>query len=112
MAGKFEIYKGKNGEFYFRLKAGNGEIILTSEGYKSKTSAKNGVASVQKNCGNDDCYEVKEAKNGAAYFVLKAANRQEIGRSQMYKSSDSCKKGMASVGRNGSSDNVVDLSAE
>ena len=42
MAGKFEIYKDKKGEFRFRLKAGNGQIILASEGYKAKTSCKNG----------------------------------------------------------------------
>jgi len=46
---KFEIYKDKAGEFRFRLKATNGEIILASEGYKAKASCKNGIASVQKN---------------------------------------------------------------
>ena len=43
MAGKFELYKDKAGEFRFRLKAGNGEIILASEGYKQKASAMNGT---------------------------------------------------------------------
>ena len=104
----FRVLEAKNGEFYFRLKAGNGEVILTSEGYKAKASAKNGVASVQKNCGDNACYETKEAKNGKHYFVLKAANRQVIGQSQMYKDAASCKKGMASVKRNGSTDKVVE----
>lgn len=49
MAGKFEIYKDKAGKFRFRLKAGNGEIIASSEAYESKAAAKNGIASVQKN---------------------------------------------------------------
>ncbi|MUL80506.1 MULTISPECIES: YegP family protein [unclassified Mycolicibacterium] len=49
MAGKFELYKDARGEFRFRLKAGNGEIIATGEGYKSKASAINGIESVQKN---------------------------------------------------------------
>ena len=49
MAGKFELYKDKGGKFRFRLKASNGEIIASSEGYSSKASAKNGIASVQKN---------------------------------------------------------------
>jgi hypothetical protein len=49
MAGKFEIYKDKAGEFRFRLKAGNGQNILASEGYKKKPSALNGVESVRKN---------------------------------------------------------------
>lgn len=48
MAAKFELYKDKSGEFRFRLKAGNGEIILVSEGYKQKASALNGIESVQK----------------------------------------------------------------
>ena len=46
---KFEIYKDKAGEFRFRLKATNGQIIATSEGYKAMKSCKNGIASVQKN---------------------------------------------------------------
>lgn len=46
---KFEIYTDKAGEFRFRLKATNGEIIATSEGYKALTSCKNGIESVKKN---------------------------------------------------------------
>ena len=49
MAGKFEITEDKAGKYRFRLKAGNGEIIAVSEGYETKASAKNGIASVQKN---------------------------------------------------------------
>ena len=49
MAGKFELYKDAKGKFRFRLKAGNGEIIAVGEAYDSKASAKNGIASVQKN---------------------------------------------------------------
>jgi len=49
MAGKFEIIKDKRGEYRFHLKAANGEIIASSEGYKTKASAQNGIESVQKN---------------------------------------------------------------
>lgn len=49
MAGKFEVYKDARGEFRFRLKAGNGEVIATGEGYKTKASALNGIESVKKN---------------------------------------------------------------
>ncbi len=49
MAGKFELYKDKRGEFRFRLKASNGQTILASEGYKAKPGAKNGIESVKKN---------------------------------------------------------------
>ena len=48
MAGKFEIYKDKAGKFRFRLKASNGQIIAVGEGYKSKTSARNGIDSVKR----------------------------------------------------------------
>ncbi|WP_426986262.1 YegP family protein [Pseudarthrobacter sp. Y6] len=53
MAGKFEVYKDKSGGFRFRLKAGNGETIASSESYKTKASALNGVESVKKNAGSD-----------------------------------------------------------
>lgn len=54
MAGKWELYTDKGGEYRFRLKAGNGEIIaLSSEGYKSKASALNGIESIRKNAGSD-----------------------------------------------------------
>ena len=49
MAGKFELYEDKAGKYRFRLKAGNGEVIASSEAYTSKASAKNGIESVRKN---------------------------------------------------------------
>ncbi len=48
MAAKFEIYKDSRGEFRFRLKAANGEIVATGEGYATKHSAKRGIESVQR----------------------------------------------------------------
>ena len=54
MAGKWELFTDKGGEYRFRLKAGNGEVIaLSSEGYKSKSSAMNGIESIRKNAGSD-----------------------------------------------------------
>lgn len=50
---KFEVYKDKKGEFRFRLKAGNGEIILSSEGYTSKSGCQNGIESVKKNADSE-----------------------------------------------------------
>ncbi|WP_217182885.1 DUF1508 domain-containing protein [Streptomyces sp. AC495_CC817] len=50
MAGKWELYTDKSGEYRFRLKAGNGEVIaLSSEGYSSKSGALNGIDSVRRN---------------------------------------------------------------
>lgn len=48
MAGKFEIYEDKAGKFRFRLKAGNGEVVASGQGYESLASAKKGVAAVQR----------------------------------------------------------------
>ena len=99
MAGKFEVYKDKAGEFRFRLKAGNGEIVLSSEGYKAKASAMNGIESVQKNCSNPDCFEMKETPSGKFRFNLKSTNGQVIGTSQSYESAAGCDNGMQAVGR-------------
>lgn len=101
MAGWFELSKSSDGQFYFVLKAGNAEVILTSELYKAKASAENGIASVQTNCANDARYERKTASNGKPFFNLKAANSQVIGTSQMYASESSRETGIASVKNNG-----------
>jgi uncharacterized protein YegP (UPF0339 family) len=53
MAGKFEVYKDKSGGFRFRLKAGNGETIASSESYKTKASALGCIESGKKNAGSD-----------------------------------------------------------
>jgi len=108
MAGKFEIYEDKAGEFRFRLKAGNGEIILTGEGYKAKDGVLNGIESIRKNAGDPARYEVKEAKNGNPYFVLKAANHQVIGQSAAYSSPAACDNGMNSVATNASEATIDD----
>ncbi len=55
---KFEMYLDKAGEYRFRLKARNGEIIATSEGYKSKASCENGIESVRKNAPEAEVEEI------------------------------------------------------
>jgi uncharacterized protein len=54
MAGKFELYEDKSGGFRFRLKAGNGEVIASSESYKTKAGALGGIESIKKNAGDAD----------------------------------------------------------
>ncbi len=106
----FEVYVSeKNGEFYFRLKAKNGEVILTSQGYKSKASCMNGVESVKKNAESKERFEIKEAKDGRVFFNLKATNGQIIGSSQMYKSESGMKNGIVSVQKNAAEGKVKDL---
>ncbi len=109
--GKFEISTRKNGEFQFNLKADNGQIILTSEGYTSKVNCNNGIESVRKNSRNDAMFERLESKNGKFYFNLKAANGQIIGSSEMYESTASRDNGIGSVKKNAPDASVVDLTA-
>ena len=54
MAYKFEVYKDKKGEFRFRFKASNGEIMFASEGYKAKASAMSAIESIKKNAPGAD----------------------------------------------------------
>jgi len=109
MAGKFEIYQDKKNHFCFRLKASNGETILASQGYKSKSSCMNGIRSVQKNAGTSARFERKTAKNGKPFFTLKAANHQVIGKSEMYNSGSSCENGIKSVGKSANGAKIEDL---
>ena len=109
MAGYYELKKAKNGEYFFNLLAGNGQGILKSEMYSSKSAALNGIASVQSNCGEAGQFECKTSNNGKAYFVLKAKNHQSIGQSQMYESESGCDNGMESVKTNGVSTEIKDL---
>lgn len=109
MAGKFEVYKDKAGEFRFRLNAGNGQNILGSEGYTSKSSCLNGVESVKKNAADDSRYERKETKAGKFSFNLKAGNSQVIGTSQSYESAASRDNGIESVKKNAPDATIADL---
>ncbi len=112
--GKFVIKPAKNG-FMFNLKAGNGEIIATSENYKSLDACKNGVASVQKNAPianledqtvkdfetqKNPKFELYADKRGEFRFRLKAANGEIIATGESYKAKASCKNGIASIVKN------------
>jgi uncharacterized protein len=98
--GTFLISKRKNDEFQFVLKAGNGQVILASEGYTTKTACDNGIESVRKNSQVDSRFDRLEAKNGKVYFNLKASNGQIIGSSEMYESVAARENGIASVANN------------
>lgn len=105
--GKFVITKRTNGEFQFNLKAGNGQTILTSEGYTTKAACTNGIESVKTNSQDDNRYDRKEAKNGKPYFNLKASNGQIIGASEVYESVSARENGIESVKKN-ASDAAID----
>ncbi|WP_308992089.1 YegP family protein [Mariniflexile litorale] len=106
---KFEIYKDKKSEFRFRLKAGNGQNILASEGYTAKSGCTNGIESVKKNSTDDSRYERLQSKSGSPYFNLKAANNQVIGTSEMYSSNSAMENGISSVKNNAPTASIEDL---
>lgn len=76
MAGKFEIYTAKNGKVRFRLKAGNGEIIaVASEDYETKSAAKKGIASIQRNAATAVVVDTDAAPAAKAAATKAAAKK-------------------------------------
>ena len=120
--GKYVIKETKTG-FTFRLKAGNGEVIGTSEVYKALASCKNGIASVAKNAPvaavedqtkegfekeKNPKFEIYTDKAGETRFRLKAGNGEIILASEGYSSMSGCKNGIESVRKNADSEAVVE----
>ncbi len=108
MSGYYELKKTTSGKPMFNLKAANHEVILTSETYESREAALNGIDSVRKNGPHESSYEKKVSVKNEPYFVLKAANGQVIGKSEMYTSEAGRDNGIASVMRNSPSEKIVE----
>ncbi|MFX0194737.1 MAG: YegP family protein [Candidatus Hodarchaeota archaeon] len=94
---KFQVFIGENNQFYFRLYAVNGEIILGSEGYVAKAGCQNGIESVRENAPIDQRYQRKVASDGQHYFNLVAANDEVIGVSEMYTTEQKRDNGIEAV---------------
>jgi len=109
MSGYFELKPAAGAQIMFNLKAGNHEVILTSELYKSKGGALGGIESVKKHAPVDSNYRRKTATNGSPYFVLVAVNGETIGKSEMYSSATAMENGIASVKANAPSASIKDL---
>lgn len=97
MAGKFEITPRGDGEFQFNLKAENGQVIMTSEGYSSLFACRMGVESVRVHAADPANFDNKTARDGSAYFSLKAGNGQSIGKSELYASDAARDSGIRAV---------------
>ena len=120
--GKFVIKEAKTG-FKFDLKAGNGEIIASSEIYSGEAACKNGIESVRVNSAAEiedqtvegfatvkhPKFQIYQDKAGEYRFRLKAKNGQIIATSEGYKTLASAKKGIASVKKNSVDAPVDDL---
>lgn len=109
--GKFVIKKRTNDEYQFNLKAGNGEIILSSEGYSSKNACVDGIKSVMENASDDSRYDKLTTSNNKHYFNLKAGNSQVIGISEMYETASGRDSGIDSVKRNAPNAIIEDLAS-
>jgi uncharacterized protein len=105
---KFTLFAGKDGQFYFRLTAPNGEPILASEGYAAKSGCLNGIESVKTNAPDDERYNRLESSDGRYYFTLTAPNNQVIGKSEMYNSESARENGIGSVKANATAAPIED----
>lgn len=106
--GKFVMTQRVNNEYQFNLRAKNGEIILTSEGYIQKASCHKGIESVKLNSQEDSRYDRRVAVNNKDYFVLKARNGEIIGKSQLYSSNTAMENGINSVKANAPEAEIID----
>jgi hypothetical protein len=112
MAGSFELKTSGTDSFRFVLKAGNYQVILTSQSYASKASALNGIESVRTNSPLEARFDRRTSKADEPYFVLLAGTGQVIGTSEMYSSTAAMENGIQSVMRNGPDAVLKDLTAE
>ena len=108
MPAKFQIKSAKDGSFFFNLLAANGEVVLTSQMYATKATAKKGIASVKNNAAESGQYEQLTNRAGKHYFVLKAKNSQVIGTGQAYSGTTAVKNGIKSVSKNAPKAGVED----
>jgi len=107
---KFEVYQGgKKNEYRFRLKADNGQIILSSEGYTNKASCMNGIESVKKDVVDTKRFTKSTTLSSMYRFELLAGNNQTIGVSQNYKSESGRNNGIESMKRSAVKAQVKDL---
>lgn len=125
--GKFEVYKDKSGQYRFRLKASNGEIIAGSEAYKQKDSALNGIRSVKENIGswdhseNDVTTQFKDeaevtvgqvtlftGNDNKFHWRLKARNGETIAHSEAYNDKHGAAAGVLSLKNNAETAEIDD----
>ena len=91
---RFKVSKNSDAEYSFNLTAANAEIILSSERYTTRSGAEAGIAAVKANAADESKYQRREAQDGTLYFVLRAANNEIVGMSEMYTSGGAREKGV------------------
>lgn len=89
---RFQVFKGVDAQYYFHVRAGNGEILVQSEAYRRRASAVSGTASVTTNAQIAARFELRDAQDGQAYYVLRASNGQVVAKSELYGSRSSAER--------------------
>ena len=112
MAGKYILHPAGDSQFHWDLKGANATKILSSQLYAAKASAQTGIRSCRDNSGDESRYERLTAKDTRPYFVLKAANGEIIGTSQMYSSESARDQGIASCRENGPTGAIHDATVK
>ena len=98
--GKYETHTLTDGQFQFKLKSGDGQIILISKAYKTKTDCKTGINSIRKIVKYDKLFIRLESKTGKAYFNFTAVDGKILAVSEMYENRDSMENAIDSVKKN------------
>ncbi|MGZ5038040.1 MAG: YegP family protein [Usitatibacter sp.] len=111
MSGTYILHSAGTEQFHWDLKAGNGETILSSQVYASKQGAEVGITSCRANSATVAHFSKLSSKDDKPYFVLKAANGEVIGTSQMYSTEATRDHGIASCRENGPSATTKDTTA-
>ena len=101
MSARYELQAAPGHQFIFYLKAANGEVILASETYCSKTDALQAIESVRRNCSLDTRFERKHSSRSQPFFILRSTEDEILGRSETYASEGAREKGIRSVMKNG-----------
>lgn len=122
ITGKFVIKTTKSGDYVFNLKAGNGEVIATSQSYSTLDACKNGVESIKTNAPvaaiedqtvegfateKNPKYEIYNDKAGEFRFRMKAKNGQIIATGEGYQAKAGCKNGIESIRKNAPEADVI-----
>lgn len=108
MSSRFNLKRSSDNQIMFTLIAANHEVILTSETYVRKTDALDGIASVRANAQDDVHFDRRMSTKNDPYFVLRGANSQVIGTSQMYSSKAARDAGILAVRREAPTAPLVD----
>ena len=94
---KFQIIRGENGKYYFRLRTGDGDVILQSESYAVRAGAEKGIDVVRLSVYQDEKFKRKISLDGKYYFDIVSIDGDILGTSKLYESLQGCENGIFAV---------------